>query len=75
MTVWDYVEKYDKPRSEWETLIDEWIFNAEDRVMLKMRLLDGLTIDEIAETLNLSDKTIKRRLRKSQNRLFVKAGA
>lgn len=75
MTVWEYVEKYDKSRSEWESLINEWILNKEDRSMLKMRLLDGLTVDEIAETLSLSDKTIKRRLKKAQNRLFTKADA
>ena len=29
----------DLPRSEWERLIDEWIFNEKHRAILKRRLL------------------------------------
>lgn len=32
----------DLPRSEWEYLIDEWIFSERDRQILKRRLLDGI---------------------------------
>lgn len=39
-------------RSEWEHFIDEWIFNEIDRYILRRKLLDGLTYDEITEELN-----------------------
>ena len=66
------LNKYDLPRSKWENLIDEWIFNDIDRKMLKMRLLDGARIQEIADEINLSIDQTKRRLYRSQNRLFKK---
>ena len=64
------LNKYDLPRSKWENLIDEWIFNDIDRKMLKMRLLDGARMQEIADEINLSIDQTKRRLYRSQNRLF-----
>lgn len=66
------LNKYDLPRSKWENLIDEWIFNDIDRKMLKMRLLDGARIQEIADEINLLIDQTKRRLYRSQNRLFKK---
>ena len=43
----------DIPRSEWERLIDEWIFNERDRAILKRRLLDGKTFEQLAEEFDL----------------------
>lgn len=40
-----------------------------------MRLLDGLTIDEISEKMNMPADTVKRRIRKAQTKVFAKAGA
>ena len=64
------LNRYDLPRSVWVDLIDEWIFNDTDRKILKMRLLDGARIQEIADEINLSIDQTKRRLYRSQNRLF-----
>lgn len=52
-------ELFDKPRSEWEKLIDEWIFNARNRDILKRRLLDGITLERVAEEFNMSVAQIK----------------
>lgn len=41
-------DQFDIPRSEWEKLIDEWIFDEKHRKMLKLNLLDGYTYDELA---------------------------
>ena len=62
----------DIPRSEWEKLIDEWIFNEKDRAILKRRLLDGLTFEQLAEEFNYSDKNIQRIIYKGTARLFKK---
>lgn len=62
----------DLSRTEWENLIDEWIFNERDRTILKRRLLDGLTFEQLAEEFNYSDKNIQRIIYKGTARLFKK---
>ena len=52
-------ELFDKPRSEWEKLIDEWIFNARNRDILKRRLLDGITLERVAEEFDMCVAQIK----------------
>lgn len=62
----------ERPRSEWERLIDEWIFSERDRAILKRRLLDGLTFERLAEEFELSVRQTKTIVYKAQNRLFSK---
>ena len=52
-------ELFNKPRSEWEHLIDEWIFNSRNRDILKRRLLDGVTLERVAEEFDMSVAQIK----------------
>ena len=61
---------YDIPRSEYEKLIDEWIFSERDRKILKRRLLDGITYENLAEEFDLSTRQIKNIVYKSGNKLF-----
>lgn len=63
-------ELVDLPRSEWENLIDEWIFNERDRQILKRRLLDGVCYEPLAEEFDLTDKQIKNIVYKLQCKLF-----
>lgn len=60
----------DLSRSDWERLIDEWIFNERDRLVLKRRLLDGLTYDRLAEEFPLSVRQLKNIIYRCQERLF-----
>ncbi len=60
----------DKPRSEWEHLIDEWIFSERDRQILKRRLLDGCLFKEIADEFNITERRAKAIVYKCQDRLF-----
>ena len=63
----------DYSRSELTAAIDEWIVgnNARrDRMILKSRLIDGLTFDALAELYDLSPRQIKRIVYKSQEVLF-----
>lgn len=60
----------DLPRSEWEHLIDEWIFNERDRKILKRRLLDGICFEPLAEEFNMSVQQIHTVVYKLQNKLF-----
>lgn len=47
-------------RTEIEFLIEEWCHNAKYREILKLRFLDGLTYEAIAEAIDMSDRQIKR---------------
>lgn len=62
----------DLSRSQWENLIDEWIFNERDRAILKRRLLDGVCYEPLAEEFDLSVQQTKHIVYTLQNRLFKK---
>lgn len=66
------IEAIDLSRTEWENLIDEWIFNERDRQIIKRRLLDGLTFEQLAEEFNFSTQNIQRIIYKGTARLFRK---
>lgn len=55
-----------KSRSEIEYIIDEWIFNERDRMILKRRLLDGITFEKLAEEFDLSTQQVKKIVYKCQ---------
>lgn len=59
------IEHFDKPRSEWERLIDEWIFNERDRKIIKRRLLDGVCFEPLAEEFEMSVRQTKTIVQKS----------
>ena len=65
-------ENYNLSRSEWENLIDEYIFNEEHRAMLKRNLLDGRTYEQIAEQFDCSRDKVARLIPKLEDRLFRK---
>jgi AraC-like DNA-binding protein len=60
----------DVPRSEWEKLIDEWVFNEQHREMLKLNLLDGWTYERLSEKFEMSTRQVARIIPKLQNQLF-----
>jgi phosphoserine phosphatase len=64
------MESYDLSRSEWENLIDEWIFNELHRAMLKRNLLDGRTYEQIADQFDMSTRQVARLIPKLQEKLF-----
>lgn len=49
-------------RTQINTLINDWIFSARDRKILRMKLLDGMTYEQIAEDLRpqMSPRQVKR---------------
>ena len=49
----------DLSRSQWEHLINEWIFSERDRNLIKRRLLDGITFEPLAEEFDLSVRQTK----------------
>lgn len=65
-------ENYDLSRSDWENLIDEWIFDEIHRAMLKRNLLDGRTYEQVAEEFDCSRDKVARLIPKLQDKLFRK---
>ena len=62
------------PRSVIEGLIDEWIFSERDRKILKRRLLDGITYENLAEEFDLSVRQIKTIVYKNEQKLYKSIG-
>lgn len=56
--------------SEWEELIDEWIFSERDRNVLKSTMLDGYSYEQTAEMLGMSARQIARIMPALQTQLF-----
>lgn len=57
-------------RSEWVTLINEWVHNEKDRMLLTRYLLDGITIELLAEEFDFSVAQCQRRVDSSKKQLF-----
>lgn len=63
-------ENYNLSRSEWENLIDEYIFKERDRAILKRRLLDGVCFEPLAEEFDLSVQQTKTIVYKATEKLI-----
>lgn len=66
-------DDFDRPRAEWEHLIDQWIFSERDRRILKRRLLDGVRFEPLAEEFDLSVQQTKAIVYRCQSVLFKHA--
>ena len=63
------IERFDLSRTEWERLIDDWIFNQKHRDILKDRLLNGIPFEPLAEKYNLSVSQVKNIVYKATEKL------
>lgn len=57
------------PSSQLSVFIDEWIKNERNRKIMKRRLIDGITIERIAEEFDLSVEGTRAIIKKSKNYL------
>ena len=64
------IEESNLDRFEWENLIDRWIFDEKDRIILKRKFLDNIALDKFAEDLDMSTRPIIRRFNKAKMQLF-----
>ena len=67
--MYDY-EKFNVSVWELENLIDSWIFSSRDRAILKMKLLDKKTYGELAFMFGLTERQLKRIVRKGEQTIF-----
>ena len=63
------IERYNLSRSELQYLIDQWIFNERDRLVLADRLFNGTTYERLAEKYDLSTQQVKNIVYKAMDRL------
>lgn len=61
---------YNLSRPEWEILIDKWIFSERDRAILKRRLLDGITFEDLSAEFDLSVRQTKNIVYRLEEILF-----
>lgn len=64
------IEDSNLDRYEWENLIDRWIFDEKDRIILKRKFLDNIALEKIAEEIDLSVIQTNRRFKKAKMQLF-----
>ena len=62
-------EHYNLSRDELQRIIDQWIRNERDRVILKDRLINGMTFERLAEKHDMSVRQIQNIVYKSMDRL------
>ena len=60
----------DKPRKEWEELIEQWVHDEQGRYILTRNLLDGISYERIAEELDISRATVYLKYKKWEPKLF-----
>jgi len=56
--------------SQIRELIAEHIHNADDRKMLQLRLIDGMTFENIGFEMGMTTKTVRIRVHKGEEILF-----
>ena len=61
---------FDLSRSDWENLIDQYVFSERDRAILKRRLLDGITFEDLSAEFDLSVRQTKNIVYKLEEYLF-----
>jgi len=67
------MEIIDLSRSEIEYLIDEWIIGSNgqrDRKLMKRRLIDGITYENLAEEFDLTERQVKNICYKNMEKLI-----
>lgn len=48
------IKDIDLSRTEWEYLIEEYVLSSRDRRIMKSRVIDGMTYEDIAEMYDMS---------------------
>lgn len=61
----------DYTNSEIQQIIDEWVHSEKDRKILHRRLIDGLTIEELAEEFDRSPRQMQRIINRLQTKVFL----
>ena len=61
---------YYMSRTEWEQLIDQYIFSERDRAIIKRKLLDHIKFEPLAEEFELSERHAKTIVKEAEKQLI-----
>jgi DNA-directed RNA polymerase specialized sigma subunit len=64
------IEDGNLDRYQFSELIDRWIFDEKDRIILKRKFLDNASLEKIAEEIEMSVIQTNRRFKKAKTQLF-----
>lgn len=64
-------EKVNYRNSDAARIIDEYIHSERDRAIIKRRLIDGVSIERLAEEFDRSPRAMQRRVAKLQAAVFL----
>ncbi len=64
------IEDSNLDRYQFSELIDRWIFDEKDRIILKRKFLDNISLERISEDLDMSPRQVNRRFNKAKMQLF-----
>lgn len=56
--------------SQIREIISEYVHNARDREIMRMRLIEGMTLEQISFEMNISVSTVKRVIFKNSYAIF-----
>ena len=62
-------ENYNLSRDELQRMIDQWIFNERNRLILADRLFNGTTYERLAEKYDLSTQQVKNIVYRAMDKL------
>ena len=60
----------DYSNSQIREIINEWIHDERDRKIMARRLIDGVTFERLAEEFDMSDRQVKRIVKRLNDQLF-----
>lgn len=67
------IPRFDLSKADIVFLIDQYVFNRRDRVIIYDRLIDGLTIGELSVKHHLSDSQVKVIVKRTRDIVFSHA--
>ena len=57
-------------RSELDHLIEQWIFSQRDRAVIRRRMFDGVTFEQLSDEFGLSVRQTKNIVYKSKEKIY-----
>ena len=60
-------------RNDWLYVIDQWILNERHRMIIKRRIIDGITLEDLAEEFDYSVSQIKNIVYACEKKLIAQA--
>ena len=64
------IPRFDLSKDDIVYLIEQFVFNKRDRDLIYLRLIDGVTVSQLAEIFDLSESQVKVIIKKTRDTVF-----